>query len=398
MKVIALGGTGVYGQVVSRRLADSELVSDLVIASRTLEKATTLASALGPKASGAGVDVFDETGLQNIVDGSDLIVNFTGPEYQTVIPVLQAAISAGVNYCDIGVDGAVAETAMGMHSAAEAAGITAMIGAGAAPGLFNMTALHALDQLDESLAVHFAYCHKFEALIGSVEEHHELLGQGKEIPAVPAMYIHALTGKARQYREGQLIDVDAYSEPRKLPLFGDGDIEVYAFASSEPITFSKAIPTLKQVTANVGFFPPELNEFVRQEIISAGPEGEEQAFRSIVEGFVNNPERLTDTAREDVTCGEVVCIDGIKDGRPMRCIAEPCWNSGEFSVDAVTVDPLMVAVNCILRGEVKTKGVVSPEACFDPQRFFSELATMEPIVAAENDAYIRTRLEPLPSN
>ena len=97
MKVIALGGTGVYGQVVSRRLADSELVSDLVIAGRTLEKATTLASALGPKALGAGVDVFDETGLQNIVDGSDLIVNFTGPEYQTVIPVLQAAISAGVN-------------------------------------------------------------------------------------------------------------------------------------------------------------------------------------------------------------------------------------------------------------------------------------------------------------
>ena len=80
----------------------------------------------------------------------------------------------------------------------------------------------------------------------------------------------------------------------------------------------------------------------------------------------------------------------------MRCIAEPCWNSGEFSVDAVTVDPLMVAVNCILRGEVKTKGVVSPEACFDPQRFFSELATMEPIVTAENGRYIRTRLEPLP--
>ena len=116
----------------------------------------------------------------------------------------------------------------------------------------------------------------------------------------------------------------------------------------------------------------------------------------MVEGFVKHPERLTDTARDDVSCGEVVCVDGIKNGKPMRCIAEPSWNSGAFSVDSVTVDPLMVTVNCILRGEVDAKGVTSPEACLDPQMFFSELATMEPIVTAENGRYIRTRLEPLP--
>ena len=171
---------------------------------------------------------------------------------------------------------------------------------------------------------------------------------------------------------------------------------MYTFGSSEPITFSKAIPSLKQVTANVGFFSPELNTFMRQEIMSAGVGGEEKAFKSIVEGLVSNPERLTATTRGDVTCGEVVCVDGIIDGKPMRCIAEPSWNSGEFSADAVTVDPLMVAVNCFLRGDVITKGVITPESWFDPQSFFQELATMAPIVSAQSGSFVRTRLEPLP--
>jgi saccharopine dehydrogenase-like NADP-dependent oxidoreductase len=219
---------------------------------------------------------------------------------------------------------------------------------------------------------------------------------GKKMLAAQKMYMHALSGKARHYRDNQLIDVEAYANPQILPLFGDGAIEVYTLGSSEPITFSRAIPSVKQVSANVGFFPPELNDFLRREITNAGPQGEEKAFGAIVEGLINNPDRLTATNREDVTCGEVVCVDGIKDGKPARCIAEPSWNSGSFDPDAVTVDPLMVAVTRFLRGEVNTSGVISPEACFDPQSFFEELAKMAPIVSAQNGSFVRTRLESLP--
>jgi len=210
------------------------------------------------------------------------------------------------------------------------------------------------------------------------------------------MYMHALSGKISQFHDGKLKHVDAYSDPHILPLFGDGAIEVYTLGSSEPITFSRAVPSLKQVTANVGFFPPELNDFMRREITNAGPQGEEKAFGAIVEGLINNPDRLTATNREDVTCGELVCIGGTKDGKPARCIAEPSWNSGSFDPDAVTVDPLMVAVNRFLRGDVNTSGVISPEACFEPQPFFEELAQMTPIVMAQNGALVRSRIEPLP--
>ena len=135
-----------------------------------------------------------------------------------------------------------------------------------------------LNRLDQPEAVHFAYCHKFEALIGSPEEHHERIRLGKKMLAVPEMYMHALSGKARQFHQGGLIEVDAYADPKILPLFGDGAIEVYSFGSSEPITFSRAAPSVKRVTANMGFFPPELNDLMRREIANAGPHGEEKAF------------------------------------------------------------------------------------------------------------------------
>jgi saccharopine dehydrogenase-like NADP-dependent oxidoreductase len=91
----------------------------------------------------------------------------------------------------------------------------------------------------------------------------------------------------------------------------------------------------------------------------------------------------------------VVCIDGIKDGEKVRCIAEPCWNSGSFDPNAVTVDPLMVAVIKFLQGEINTGGVITPESWFDPQSFFEELAKMTPTVSAQNGSYVRTRIEPL---
>ena len=224
MKVIILGGTGTFGQRLSRRLAKSELISSLVIAGRTLDTTSALALTLGPKASGVQIDVLDEASLSKLMDGAELIVNLTGPEYRTILPVLRAAISAGVNYCDIGVDGRVAEAALGLNTVAEAADMTAVIGIGAIPGLFNMTALQALGYLDEPQAVHFGYCHKFEDLFGSLEESYERIRMGRKMLAVQEMYMHALLGKARQYRAGQLIDVAAYSDPHILPVFCDGDI------------------------------------------------------------------------------------------------------------------------------------------------------------------------------
>ena len=111
MKVIILGGSGTYGQIVSRLLVQSELVSVLVIAGRTPETTNSCASTLGPKALGVQIDILDETSLSELMIGADLVINLTGPEFRTILPALRASINAGVNYCDVGVDGGAAEAA-----------------------------------------------------------------------------------------------------------------------------------------------------------------------------------------------------------------------------------------------------------------------------------------------
>jgi hypothetical protein len=78
-----------------------------------------------------------------------------------------------------------------------------------------------------------------------------------------------------------------------------------------------------------------------------------------------------------VTKGESVTLEGLKDGRPARCLVEPNWNSEAFAEDAsgdvVTGGPLLVASLKLLGGDIGAKGVFAPEQCFAPGSFFEDL-------------------------
>jgi hypothetical protein len=79
-----------------------------------------------------------------------------------------------------------------------------------------------------------------------------------------------------------------------------------------------------------------------------------------------------------------VVVTGSKDGRPAR-------STGRLHplVESTTI-PLVVAALRILRGEVAARGVLPPEACFEPSSFFEEAARY-----AEDDGQKRDRGKPL---
>jgi len=60
-------------------------------------------------------------------------VNTAGPEWETVLKALDAAIAAGTNYCDIGAYGPTTEAALEFDSGAKAKDVTALIGIGTCP-------------------------------------------------------------------------------------------------------------------------------------------------------------------------------------------------------------------------------------------------------------------------
>jgi saccharopine dehydrogenase-like NADP-dependent oxidoreductase len=154
MKVLILGGTGVFGKSVAVLLAKEKLITSIGLASRHFIPAQQAASEIGDKAHAVCVDIKDLSRLSSIAVGYDIIVNAAGPTSEVQVPAIQAAMEAGVHYCDLTAIGTYAERALQLNSQAQNRGITAIIATGWA-AILNLMAVHALHQLDliEQLSV-----------------------------------------------------------------------------------------------------------------------------------------------------------------------------------------------------------------------------------------------------
>ncbi len=126
-----------------------------------------------------------------------------------------------------------------------------------------------------------------------------------------------------------------------------------------------------------GLYPPQVNDLIKRHIDACGPSAEKDVLTAVRRDLAADPDHWTAELRDDVTKGESVTLEGLKDGRPARCLVEPNWNGEAFaddpSGDVVTGGPLLVACLMQLRGEIAAKGIFAPEACFSPGPFFEDL-------------------------
>ena len=378
MKVVVLGGHGHYGRYIARTLAARDIVTEIVVASRSLERAAAFAETLGVKARAGRIDLFADGGVPDFASDADLVINTTGPDHLTMIPALRFAIAAGAHYADLNISWRATEEALAMFDEARRVGITAITGMGAFPGLFSMLAMHGATQLDRVDAVRIGYCMSVQAAFGdpsAVGDSAET--QRKGVESGIAAVVHGFSGTIRQFAGGEFVDVEAMSGPIKLPLLGGGAIEVYRQGSAEPVTLPHSLPGIQEVTMGAGFFPPQVNELIRHHIRSADTEDPDQIVAAIWRDLCAEPERWTAIDRDDVTKGEAVVVEGMKGGRRVRCLVEPNWNREAFAADpsgdVVTGGPTVVAALKILTGEFGKRGVFAPEQCFSPGPFFEDL-------------------------
>ena len=377
MKVVVLGGYGHYGRYIARKLVERDIVTTLVVAGRSLEKAQAQADVLGAKAVAGRVDLFEAAEVPEAVRGANLIVNAAGPDHLTAIPALRLAIAAGADYCDLNISWRATEAALAMSRDAEAAGITAITGIGAFPGLFSLLAMQGVSRFDQVKALRIGYCMSVQAAFGDPKGGADTDASQQGIGAGLAAVIHGFSGTVRQFVDGRHAELPAFGPAYKLPLLGGGVIEVHTQGSAEPITLPGSIPGIEQVTMGAGFYPPQVNNLVKRHIDALGPGAEGAVVVAVRKDLAADPDRWTAEERDDVTKGESVCLEGIKDGRPARCLVEPNWNgeafAGDASGDVVSAGPLLVASLKLLGGEIAAKGVFAPEACFAPGPFFEDL-------------------------
>jgi lysine 6-dehydrogenase len=147
MKIVVLGGAGMMGCIAVQDLARSEGVDEVIIADRNMAAAQQVAGIIdSPKASLAEVDVRDHEALVVLLRGAGACVNAT--VYYFNLEVMGACLEAGVPYTDLGGLFHTTQKQLQLHEQFQAAGVSAVLGVGSAPGVPNVQARYAADRLD----------------------------------------------------------------------------------------------------------------------------------------------------------------------------------------------------------------------------------------------------------
>jgi saccharopine dehydrogenase-like NADP-dependent oxidoreductase len=373
MRVLALGGAGEYGRRAASILASSNLVSEIVIAGRNLEAAQSCAKEIGEKATAVSVDVSDRDGLVALAKDCEIVVNTTGPEYETVLKVLEAAISSGTDYCDVGADGPTMEAALELDSAAKAKGVTALMGIGACPGIATLMMVHAARQLDRVEEVRS--CALFEAAaFGITRDGVRGYRETRHLSAGWQMTMKWGTPPFHICRGGSLVTVKDKTDEMRIAMPGNGEIPALLVGSTEAVTIPRSVPGIRNVYTLLSWFPFQLNGIYRElgGRVAKGELDESQAALAFLDQAVTEQERLqpapTGFPKGIGRWAEAV---GTKDGNRTTY---SCWPTpGWYGPDSTGVALALAALK-ILGSEIRTHGVLSPESCLDPLPFFKEVA------------------------
>src|SRR5437667_7846103 len=227
MKIVVLGGCGAMGSEATRDLARTSDFDEILIADADLERAQALARELGGgRVLAIQVDANNGEALTESLRGFDVVANCT--TYHFGLIATRAAINARVNYLDLG---GLYNTPrqLEMDEDARRAGVTICLGSGATPGVTNLMARAAADQLDHVDEVHIAFA-SFRSIAPS--------------PGLLDTVLDEFSPSSRRFfwEAGSFVEVPAFSGA-KLIKFSDpvGEIETYFVPHSETHTLPRLL-------------------------------------------------------------------------------------------------------------------------------------------------------------
>jgi saccharopine dehydrogenase-like NADP-dependent oxidoreductase len=364
MKIIVIGGAGDMGSAACAATVKDPEITSVVVADRDGARAEALADELGPKAAALTLDITDRDALLVAIGDVDVVLNTVGPFYLFGRPVLEAALEAGRHYVDIADDWEPTIEMLELDEAAQAKGVTAIVGIGASPGLSNLLAAVAHDQLD------------------TVDKLYTGWRGGSGIPKAPENpddvhpaaaidhWIHNLAEPIRIWRDGGFQTAHALEE-LVIEYPGIGPAPVWTCGHPEPITLPRYFPEIRE-SVNVMFSRPGLIEAARKvrDRVRSGELTVPQASKELI----LSPSRRGPAAGPvpDLP-GVFAYAEGTKDGRRARvAVSTNYMPDGEMG--EATCVPLAIAVGMLARGEIKRTGVLGPEGGIDPATFFERLA------------------------
>lgn len=375
MKIVVLGGAGLMGRIAVRDLALNPEVDQVVIADLDVNLAQQVVAILGSsKVCVQPVNATDRASLVSLLRGADSVVNAT--VYYFNLPVMEACLEAGVHYVDLGGLFHTTRKQLELHDRFRAAGITAVLGMGSAPGVPNVQARYAAERLDTVQSIRI-----FD---GIKPPSGDDVFFGYAIPTI----IDELTMPPMVYRNGDFVACEPLSEAEEYwfqPPIGllKTHLSLHSEVATLPVTYAdKGVQEcffkinywglseegLRKIKlfADMGFASTEP---VEVKGVSLKPRDLfvklMSPYTPSLDAFMAEPDDPTDWKKEIVTE-----VRGTQSGQ------EVTYRLGTLT--AVGSRPTGVApaitAHWLAAGRISQAGVFPSEAVIEPEPFFAELA------------------------
>jgi saccharopine dehydrogenase-like NADP-dependent oxidoreductase len=375
MKIVVLGGAGLMGRIAVRDLILNPEVDQVVIADLDVGLARQVAAMLdSSKVSVQHGNATDRDSLVSLLHGADSLLNAT--VYYFNLPVMEACLEAGVHYVDLGGLFHTTRKQLELHKRFQAAGITAVLCLGSAPGVPNVQARYAAERLDTVETIHI--------YDGIKPPSHDDVFFGYAIPTI----IDELTLPPIVYRNGEFVACEPLSEAEEYwfqPPVGllKTHLSLHSEVATLPMSFAEkgvrecffkinywglSEEGLRKIKllADLGFASTEVVEVNE---ISVRPRDLlvklMSPYTPSLDAFIAEPADPTDWKKEIVTE-----VTGTQDGERVT------YRLGTLT--AVGSRPTGVApaitAHWLAAGRIAHAGVFPPEAVIEPESFFAELA------------------------
>ncbi len=394
MKVIQIGA-GMQGIATALDLAWNKNIEKFTLADYDLKKAQQVADLCnkkyGDRVSAVKCDVTDSDSLVQLIKGYDVVINEVNYYYNCQI--MEACLKAHVNYIDIG--GLYVETIKQVKydKQFKDAGLLAIIGIGGTPGVTNVCAAWAVDQLDTVESIDF-YC-------GCDD-------WGKSIRTFDVTYsietiMDEFYMKPIQYLNGEYVEVEPRSGyvtvqyPKPI-----GEQGAYYLMHSETGSIPESFKAkgLKNCTYRIGFAEPVLEklQFLHGLGFSKGE-------KINVDGVEFKPVRALKTLMElqpedpnaEINDCDIIKTDvlGTKDGKKVQytleAICRPVKEWPELMGAQVYIGGAPAwTVEMMRKGLITAKGALAPENCIPAVAFFEEAAKREIYIQATKKMLLGT--------
>jgi saccharopine dehydrogenase-like NADP-dependent oxidoreductase len=376
---IAVIGAGAMGRWTVKALGLSDDVEEIVVADYDFARAEKVAAEFGGGKGGAAqVDASDQMAVQRVIGGCVALVNAT--QHFWNLDVMHAAARAGVHYTDMGGLFHMTRQQVGLDDEFRAAGVTAVISMGGAPGVTNILARYGADHLDT--------IEEAQALCGNVDCTDWSSYEGWFAPYSLETICDEFSVPAPQFIDGQWREDIIGGTGFELVDFGQpaGLLSAHYTIHSEPFTFwhtwkdrglrsatwKLALPA--GFTEQMGFLATL--GLTSKDEIEVG-EARVRPRDVLLKCAAMIPRPTADTLIDDVDY-LIGVVRGLKDNRRVewrvRATVPAHKQYGAAGGDIDTGIPPAIVARMLGRGDISGPGVFVPEQIVPCDDFFAALS------------------------